>query len=203
GHASSSSSSLSSTVFWPEQYLASDIPQARVWTYGYNADVIGALFQANNKNSISQHGQDLSVRLERDIDNTWQEPIAFVVHSLGGIIVKDVLSHNALIFIQAIRRSEKTRERTKLVIFLGTPHRGSAYAGWGEIASNLARLALQDTNKKILEALEVNSEVLDNIHEEFKTIVYKGGVKIHSFQEARGISGMKGLDEKACHSRTL
>ena len=40
-----------------------------MWTYGYNADVIGGLFQANNKNSISQHGRDLSVRLEREIDN--------------------------------------------------------------------------------------------------------------------------------------
>ena len=98
--------------------------------------------------------------------------------------------------LQAIHRSEKVHDRTKLIIFLGTPHRGSAYAGWGQIASNLARLALQDSNKKILETLEVNNEVLDNIHEEFKTIVFKGGIKIHSFQEARGISGMKGLDEK-------
>ena len=58
-----------STVFWPEEYLALDIPQACVWTYGYNADVIGGLFQANNKNSVSQHGRDLSVRLEREVDN--------------------------------------------------------------------------------------------------------------------------------------
>jgi hypothetical protein len=56
-------------VFWPKEYLTVDIPQACVWTYGYNADVIGGLFQANNKNSISQHGRDLSVRLEREIDN--------------------------------------------------------------------------------------------------------------------------------------
>jgi hypothetical protein len=67
--ASPALSSPSSAVFWPEEYLAHDIPQARVWTYGYNADVIGGLFQANNKNSISQHGRDLSVRLEREIDN--------------------------------------------------------------------------------------------------------------------------------------
>ncbi|OAL56153.1 hypothetical protein IQ07DRAFT_558137 [Pyrenochaeta sp. DS3sAY3a] len=183
--SSSSPSSLSpsSTVFWPEDYLARDVPQARVWTYGYNADVIGGLFQANDKNSVSQHGRDLSVRLERDLDN--EKPLAFVAHSLGGIIVKD-----------AIRRSEGIRQRTKLIIFLGTPHRGSAYAGWGQIASNLARLALQDSNKKLLETLEVNSEVLDNIHEEFKTIAFKGTIKIHSFQESRGVSGMKGLEEK-------
>src|SRR3989440_9572847 len=42
--------SASSDVFWPEQYLVSDIASARVWTYGYNADVIGGLFQSNNKN---------------------------------------------------------------------------------------------------------------------------------------------------------
>jgi len=58
-----------SQIFWPEEYLAQDIPEARVWTYGYNADVIGILFEAKNKNSISQHGQDLSSRLEREIQN--------------------------------------------------------------------------------------------------------------------------------------
>ena len=88
------------------------------------------------------------------------------------------------------------RERTKLIIFLGTPHRGSGYAGWGQIASNLARLAQQDSNKKILETLEVSSEILDNIHEDFKTVVSKGGIKVHSFQEARGMAGMKGVDGK-------
>ena len=62
-------SNISSKIFWPDQYLASNIPQARIWTYGYNADVIGGLFQANNKNSVSQHGRDLAVRLERDIED--------------------------------------------------------------------------------------------------------------------------------------
>lgn len=90
------------------------------------------------------------------------------------------------------------RKRTKLVVFLGTPHRGSEYAGWAQIASNLARLALRDSNKKILETLEVNNEILDNIHEEFKTIVHIGTIKVHSFQEAQGITGMKGVSEKVC-----
>ncbi|KAL2200935.1 hypothetical protein P885DRAFT_26612, partial [Corynascus similis CBS 632.67] len=146
----------SNKLFWPDEYLTQDIPEARVWTYGYNVDAIGGLFEANNKNSV-----------------------------LGGIIVKD-----------AIRRSDACRARTKLIIFLGTPHRGSAYAGWGEVVSNLALLALQDSNKEIMKALEVNGEVLDNIHEEFKTIADQSRIRIHSFQEARGISGMKGLHNK-------
>jgi hypothetical protein len=39
-----------------------------VWTYGYNADVIG-IFQTNNKNSVSQHGRDLAIRLDREVEN--------------------------------------------------------------------------------------------------------------------------------------
>lgn len=62
-------SSEDQKIFWPKDYLADDIAEARVWTYGYNADVIGGLFQANNKNSVSGHGRDLKVRLEREIDN--------------------------------------------------------------------------------------------------------------------------------------
>ncbi|EMD67316.1 hypothetical protein COCSADRAFT_23711 [Bipolaris sorokiniana ND90Pr] len=165
-------SSLPATVFWPEEYLVPDIPQACVWTYGYNADVIGGLYKAPNKNSISQHGNDLSNQLDR-------------VHSLGGIILKD-----------AIRRSETTQERTKLIVFLGTPHRGSKYAGWGQTASNIARVTMQDSNKKILETLEVNNEILDNIHETFMQIVFKGKFKVHSFYEARGVTGMRGLKGK-------
>ena len=56
-------------LFWLEEFLTGDISDARVWTYGYNADVIGGLFQANNKNSVSQHGRDLAVKLGREIEN--------------------------------------------------------------------------------------------------------------------------------------
>ena len=100
-----------------------------------------------------------------------------------------------------MHRSKTCCNRTKLVVFLGTPHRGSTYAGWGQIASNLARLALQDSNKKILKTLEVNGEVLDNIHEAFKTIVDEDRMEVHSFQEARGIAGVKGLSGKVCRAR--
>ncbi|KAI1374708.1 hypothetical protein F4677DRAFT_455383 [Hypoxylon crocopeplum] len=173
-------------VFWPQDYLAEDLPEANVWTYGYNADVIGGLFQAENQNSVSQHGRDLAVKMERDLEKEgFRGPIVFVAHSLGGIVIKD-----------AIRRSDVCRARTKLIVFLGTPHRGSSYAGWGAIASNLASLALQDANKQIVKTLEVNSEVLDNIHDEFQRIVFDANIQIHSFQEARGISGVKGLHGK-------
>ena len=86
--------------------------------------------------------------------------------------------------------------RTKLIIFLGTPHRGSQSAGWAKLATNLANIAFVDTNKEILKGLEVNSEVLENIHEEFKEIVHDGDIKIHSFFEGRALTGVRGISGK-------
>ena len=46
----------------------------------------------------------------------------------------------------------------------------------------------------------MNSKVLDNIHKEFKSIVYNHGTRIYSFQEAQGISGIKGLYKKVYYN---
>ncbi|RDW69812.1 hypothetical protein BP6252_08832 [Coleophoma cylindrospora] len=180
---STANKTRSTEVFWPDAYLTQDIPEARIWTYGYDTEVINGLFQVNETNSISHHGDDLAVRIAREIEN--EDPIVFVAHGLGGIITKI-----------AISRSATCRARTRLIVFLGTPHQGSAYAGWSEIASNLTRLAMQDSNRGIFQTPEVNSEFLDNIHEEFKNVVDQSQIKIHSFQETQGISGMKGLQNK-------
>ncbi len=82
-----------------------------------------------------------------------------------------------------------------LVVFLGTPHRGSKYTGWGEFSSNFASLVLQDSNKRIIKSGEENSEVLYNTNKLFRTILHDGGIKIHSFREGRGISGMLGVNK--------
>lgn len=57
-------------------------------------------------------------------------------------------------------------------------------------------MALQDSNNKIVETLEVENEVLDNIHERFVKVVLEYGIRIHSFQEGRGLSGIRGLEQK-------
>ncbi len=45
----------------------------------------------------------------------------------------------------------------------------------------------------------MENEVLDGIHDRFTEIVFESSIRIHSFQEGRGISGMKGLDGKVCY----
>ena len=62
-------SSDSRGVFWPSVKLPLDVPNATVWTYGYDADVISGLFEPSNMNSILQHGDDLMAKIERGLGN--------------------------------------------------------------------------------------------------------------------------------------
>lgn len=116
-----------------------------------------------------------------------------MAHSLGGIIVKDVLRRSKT---NINKKYRSVHAQTRCIAFLGTPHQGATIAGWGEIARNVAAVSLMDSNKRILGSLEPDSEVLDNIQSEFMSMLHTDGFKVHSFQEAQGVSGVKGVHGK-------
>jgi hypothetical protein len=47
-----------STTFWPNDFLAGDLPNVRLLTFGYSSDVLST-FRAVSKNNITQHAQNL------------------------------------------------------------------------------------------------------------------------------------------------
>ncbi|KAH6893443.1 ankyrin repeat-containing domain protein [Thelonectria olida] len=179
-------------VFWPTDILPTKLPRAKIWTYGYNSGVVGGLFQPNNQNSILQHGNDLMVKVARGLDHD-DKPIIFVAHSLGGLLVKVALNR----MCQSLDKREKqTFERTKAVVFCGTPHRGSNAAAWAKLASNLVSVSFTDSNAKLVSDLQVNAKVLGPIQEDFLKLLHQSGIRVHSFQEGRPSSGIKGFNDK-------
>ncbi|KAH7358175.1 hypothetical protein B0T11DRAFT_319313 [Plectosphaerella cucumerina] len=153
-----------------EQKDAAETPQRD----GYNVDYITGLLQTSNSNNIFEHATTMRVTLERELEHH-NVPIIFVVHSLGGVIVKDV-----------INISDFLRDRTKLVIFFGTPHRGNANAGWGELAATFGRyFFFLDTNASLVRDLALHNQILDRIHRQFVENITSKGIRIHSFQESR------------------
>ena len=71
-------------------------------------------------------------------------------------------------------------------------------ANLGLIAQKIASLALMDTNENVLQDLCPNSTLFDKIGDEFSKMLRKDAFQIHSFQEARDISGVRGFSGKVC-----
>ncbi|MCJ1250247.1 hypothetical protein MMC30_007473 [Trapelia coarctata] len=164
-------------VFWPEDLLPTDCPNARIWTWGYDSHVTHFFNGATNQNNIFGHAKNLLFELNREIDFLTQPKAIFVAHSLGGIIVKEVL-----------RRSEGNEDvklrsiftATYGVVFLGTPHRGSN------------RLAKQ------IRALQFDSSELELSREEFAKQWRRECFLVRTFQEGQGMKGTRlgGFNEK-------
>ncbi|KAI5921671.1 hypothetical protein F4810DRAFT_677289 [Camillea tinctor] len=181
-----------SVIFWPETILPNDCPSARIMTWGYDSKVINGFFKAANQNSFYTHANDLLKALDRVRIKNRERPLIFVMHSLGGIIVKQALLDSKR--FEQMPNLPFIEKSTIGLVFLGTPHRGSDFAGWGKIASAVASAALFDVNRKNIKSLEANGEELMQLERNFGTIIAQQHILIHNFHESKGFVGITGLN---------
>ena len=83
----------SGDVLWLRDLLPSIIPNARIWTWGYDSRTRSKSHgEQLTIKSLYDHGRELVFDLdgERRASNSHRRPIIFIVHSLGGIVVKSV-----------------------------------------------------------------------------------------------------------------
>jgi pimeloyl-ACP methyl ester carboxylesterase len=107
--------------FWPK-WLAEDLPAVGVWSFGYSAPVLK--FTGAPMALVDRAVNALAYFESAGIG---EAPIIFVAHSLGGLLVKQIVRHCAE-FPSPF--ASKILGNTKGVIFLGTPHSGSQMATW-------------------------------------------------------------------------
>lgn len=86
----SGTSTAVSSVFWPADLLPQVCKNARILTFGYDSNVTKYASGPTNMNSIFSHGKDFLFSLKRM--RVPGRPLIFVAHSLGGILVKEVMS---------------------------------------------------------------------------------------------------------------
>lgn len=173
------------SMFWPRALLPDVVPNARIFTWGYDADVDGFLSPAS-QNRIHEHAGNLLVDLSnlRSTNSDRLIPLIFVVHSLGGIVVKDALNQSAA---NEGTRLKDIAPATFGIIFLSTPHRGSKSASIGKIACRITQLITKHPNLSILSALEKNSEILDRIGDQFLQTIQRHKISLSSFREEKEI----------------
>ncbi|SPN96623.1 uncharacterized protein DNG_00144 [Cephalotrichum gorgonifer] len=117
---------LSSDVYWPADLARKTAPDSRVLTYGYDTRVRHRVVGQISQNTVSDHARDLLSTLEIHRRNLSEKrrPVLFVVHSLGGIVVKEALrmSRDCVSTRPHLHNIFKS---TVGIIFFGTPHHGS------------------------------------------------------------------------------
>ncbi|KAH8599520.1 ankyrin repeat-containing domain protein [Bisporella sp. PMI_857] len=179
-------------VFWPLDFLAKDCANARILTWGYDSKVSHFFNGSSNQSNITAHAKNLLSALRRSRLNCQSRSIIFVAHSLGGIIVKDVLRRAASDTDPTILDIYTSMEA---VLFLGTPHRGSNKAGLAEVVRKVVSVSGFDTTDQNIRALQVDSTELELIHELFMNLYLQKDrhFKVLTFQEAKGVVGVSYL----------
>ncbi|KAH0555801.1 hypothetical protein GP486_006255 [Trichoglossum hirsutum] len=163
-------------AFWLKDFLPQDVPNARIMTFGYNADVAFG----NTTSDIIDHAKDLLSSLvdKREQDDEMRRPIIFVGHSLGGIVIKQ-----ALFQARIEQRYNSISESTTGIIFLGTPHRGSEDAAYGKVLATVATVILNNPPPRLVNTLQVNSETLMRLTTEFRLQLPR--YQVYSFYEMK------------------
>lgn len=139
---------------------------------------------------------DFLVALEARRRDEPQRPVIFIAHSLGGIIVKEMLrrsshGHRAQTHLQSIFES------TVGIMFFGTPHGGADPRGLLlRVAEKVVRAAGFNVNEQVVNSLLPASERLKELRDAFGPIAQERKWVIHSFQEQYGSRAL--LGRKVC-----
>lgn len=173
-------------LFWPQDLLPIQCPNARILVYGYDTRVTNYLSRSTNENSVHSHGKDLlsSLAASRQL----QRPLILIAHSLGGIIVKQMLASSSY---STEDRLKDVVASTAAVIFLGTPHRGSPdLATLGDRARNIISALRMRTNPAILDALRLKTRDLELVQESFSAVWGRYNFRVKTFQEGLTLTGL-------------
>ncbi|KAI9730836.1 MAG: hypothetical protein M1834_005554 [Cirrosporium novae-zelandiae] len=173
---------------WPKALLATDIPNARIITYGYDADVVHWMKPAG-QNTVTEHAQNLVndlCRLRARM-KTSKRPILFVAHSLGGLVCQNAL----LLCVNYNDEAQGTcLDSTRGVAFMGTPNAGSDFEKFATAVANIISLSFAKApNTQLLEVFKGHLQVLASIKNGFLTRVRRRlrkrdpEIKIHAFVE--------------------
>ncbi|KAI9772514.1 MAG: hypothetical protein M1840_000719 [Geoglossum simile] len=140
-------------VYWPRDLLPATVPSARVLTYSYNIHIRHKLGPPLNKSTVYDIAWDFLVALEAERRAEPMRPALFVVYSLGGIVVKEMLRRS-----NSCHRGQTHLQHifsfTMGIVFFSTPHGGADPRG---ILQRIARKAIKalgfSVNEQIVNTL--------------------------------------------------
>lgn len=168
------SSQYSATRCWPKDWLPEDVPGLRILAVDYPTALSGWRTDCDlNKDTLKERAIHVMKQLEAA--HVGDKPIIWVAHSMGGLLIKQMLVLGDEHLKKQLKASNKDSsssfeenilEQTKGIVFYSVPHKGSNL-DWIE-RKNLQKLLLLTT--EVIE-LQKGSPVLVDLHDKFLNIL--------------------------------
>ncbi|AVH71412.1 AAA-like domain-containing protein [Nostoc sp. 'Lobaria pulmonaria (5183) cyanobiont'] len=149
--------------FWLT-WLAQERPDLGIWSFGYKAEPFE---WRGSTMPLFDRASNLQEYLE--VYDIGKYPIIFIAHSMGGLLVKEML-RNAQTF-----QKKAVIQQTKGIVFLSTPHTGSHLANLVDKIGILARtsVSVNELKSHIPQLRQLNEWYRQNVDSlEITTKVY-------------------------------
>ena len=179
-------------VHWPNDLLKQDLPDVRILSFGYDADIAN-FWNPTSNSRLSNHAENMVGELVRNRErtNTETRKILFVAHSLGGLVVQDALRQSRSAVEEYLHQIERCAAG---MVFLGVPHYGADLASWATFGTRMTGILVR-ANKDIVKILKPGSEMLRVVQKGFHNILRlrkdEGSeISITCFYEELGVIGV-------------
>ncbi|MCJ1246224.1 hypothetical protein MMC30_003430 [Trapelia coarctata] len=186
GHAIKSWRRPDREQVWLRDFLAQDVPEARILTYGYDTLVV----KSQSKASIADLAKSFLEALKncRISAEEQRRPIIFLAHSLGGLVVKEALAQASVTGKNEDMESQKIFKSCYGLMFFGVPNKGLNNA-------SLVSMAKGHPNETLIRDLQVDSghetsSFLRSLHHRFDSAFHFDS-RIIAFYENRHTRTLK------------
>lgn len=169
--------------FWPS-WLAQDLSRVAIWSVGYDA---WSSRWRGRAMAISDRATNLLAQLQNS--GIGKRPLCFVTHSMGGLLVKEMLVQAA----ENTNNYASVAKFTKGVVFLSTPHSGSGLTKAVEAISYLYR------NTPAVADLKQNSAPLRRLGDRYRDWSGEVGLKNLVLFETHSTKGVRVVDETSAN----
>jgi len=164
--------------FWL-YWLGEDLPEYSFWTFGYQAEF-------SNWKGKSMPRFDRARNLVEFLDNEnigKDKPLIFVTHSLGGLLIKEVMR------IADTHSRQELINQTKGIIFIATPHNGSHLANIVGVLSQILSTTIS------VSELTDNNPWLRDLDAWYRERVNKFEISTKAYYETLNTLGYRVVDE--------
>lgn len=178
-----------SKTFWP-RWLAAKYPTCRVFSFGFDSKKLAG-FLSGEGASLHDLGSVLADALLSREDAAPR--IVFVCHSLGGLIMKQMLrrcSESADPDYKELGRS------VAAVAFLGTPHQGAS------LATALDQLLRRFLSKQVQQLIHGEDSLID-LNEAFRSRASMQSIIVRSYYETEKTAGIHIVDKVTANPGVL